>query len=702
MLMATILASSAAFSFGHSRPAQAGMQRPALSLVSQGSYVGGVEGSFFQISVRVSSAILDALDDTSALVITAHRPMSSREDVRDAVDGELPQIIDAVSYPLRDALIPASTTADVGRIDLLVRTEIGTRTPEALQMSASGVYPVTVDVELSDERRVRLVTFVERLDAGAFTPPAAIPTDLALVGRLDAPVSLGVDATTEVSSQSRQLIADWTSILEQRPDFPITAAVQPELLDAIGRSSPEDKELLIRMQRVAPITALSTTYVSMDPTDADRHGLSSIFTGQLRLGEMTLSSLFPTRVAPRHSWLQSYPLSSGGARILADLGFRTVVIPPAARSLVIEENDDPQDGVDIFEGSDPTRLAELAFSDEGKVMGAVVDMELASALERGSERPDGGEHLVAHQILADLKMQRLEMQRSEIDPGQKALVLSTASGVLPSPPMADALFDIVGRDPRFAFTHLDGVLTKMLGAGQLVDEPQRIELLDLSDRPSTMPASAMLGSLAQSLDATIDAFASALPRGDEQVRSWRRVFDVLPDSRLDAATRLAYVETVRSGTRNIAASVVPPASTTFTLGGRDSPIRFSIRNDGPVDLEVLVRLRSSKLRLPEGDKIVTIAAQTSTAVEFAVSARSNGRFPVTLQLLTPSGEESLGAPSTLTARVNALAGLGQLVTGIALLFLLSWWANHFRREYRRRQSEADMSTQRHPSGDRLV
>ena len=38
----------------------------------------------------------------------------------------------------------------------------------------------------------------------------------------------------------------------------------------------------------------------------------------------------------------------------------------------------------------------------------------------------------------------------------------------------------------------------------------------------------------------------------------------------------------------------------------------------------------------------------------------------------------------LTARVNALTGLGQVVTGGAVLVLLSWWFAHFRRRRRRR------------------
>jgi hypothetical protein len=257
---------------------------------------------------------------------------------------------------------------------------------------------------------------------------------------------------------------------------------------------------------------------------------------------------------------------------------------------------------------------------------------------------------------------------------------------MPSPKLVEALFDVVSRDSRFDFTNLDEALMLMFGT----EPAERFTVTALLDEPSSYPASAVLGATVESIESTVDAFASALPRTDERIRSWQRVVDVLPDNRLSSRARQDLTEEVRRQAQDVAADIVPPASTTFTLGGRDSPIRFSIRNDGPTDLEVLVRLRSSKLRLPEGDKIVALPARTSTSVEFAVNARSNGRFPVSLQLLTPAGDVLLGPPSTLTARVNAIAGLGQLVTGIALLFLVSWWANHFRRQYRRRQAETEL------------
>jgi hypothetical protein len=83
-----------------------------------------------------------------------------------------------------------------------------------------------------------------------------------------------------------------------------------------------------------------------------------------------------------------------------------------------------------------------------------------------------------------------------------------------------------------------------------------------------------------------------------------------------------------------------------------------------------------------------------TEVLVPVEARSNGRFPVTIEVVTPAGAVPLGEPVTLSAGVNALRGLGPLLTGALLLVVLSWWIRHVGRARRRRFAEA------HPSGHR--
>jgi hypothetical protein len=177
---------------------------------------------------------------------------------------------------------------------------------------------------------------------------------------------------------------------------------------------------------------------------------------------------------------------------------------------------------------------------------------------------------------------------------------------------------------------------------------------------------------------------------------------VLPARGLTPVQRQSYIDRVDAQLAALGASIVTPGSTTFTLGGRDSSIRLSLRNDNDTDLLVRIRLSSSKLSLATDEQVVTLPAGTSTLVEIPVTAKSNGRFPVTLQLLTPTGDIPIGAPAKFSARVNALAGLGQLFTGIALLLLLSWWIHHLRREHQRRQVETGDSSNRHPAGDHLA
>ena len=69
-------------------------------------------------------------------------------------------------------------------------------------------------------------------------------------------------------------------------------------------------------------------------------------------------------------------------------------------------------------------------------------------------------------------------------------------------------------------------------------------------------------------------------------------------------------------------------------------------------------------------------------------ARSNGTSPVTVEVLTPPPTSvPLTEPVTLTSRVNALTGLGQVLTAALFLILLTWWFSHWRA--RRRENAAD-------------
>ncbi len=604
--------------------------------------------------------------------------MHTRQEVRDASSGELPSTVDTVIIDVSQVRDPAT-----GRVDVAVPIEIGVRTKEALQMSATGVYPISIGLQEGKSVTSQIVTFVERLPQDVTSPLPRENLRIALVGTLTSDVSLQSDGSTLISDASRELLSNAITTLEANPQTAVSLAIRPELMDALANSSEADIAVLSRLQAATSLHLLASTYVDVQPDELVASQNSDVFTSQLRLGEDTLASIFPTKTVSRDSWLESSALSSNGAQLLRDLGLRTAV-------LLSESQKTTAGGVALF--AEPTRLVELKLSNSDRMTAALADIHLGEALTRGSNEPNGGAYLVAQQILAELKVLRIEIIDRDETMNGRGVILSTESGVLPSTALTTALVNSIAGQPDMSFVSLEDLLSTMTVS--LMDGlPVSVELQSQGDQGAS---DTTLNDFAD----RVNGFSAMLPDGDVRPTQWRRVVNVLPSRSLTQVQVKAYINAVDTELAAIGGSVVTPTSTTFTLGGRDSSIRLSLRNDNDTDLLVRVHLTSSKLTLPQDDQIVTLPAGTTTLVEIPVTAKSNGRFPVTLQLLTPNGDVTVGAPATFSARVNALAGLGQLFTGIALLLLLSWWIHHLRREHQRRQFESFDSTERHPSGER--
>ncbi len=658
--------------------AQAATPEIISSLISQDQYVAGIENSLIHFSVALSGRD-PASTASSKLVITSYKPVHTRQEVRDASSGKLPSTVDTVIVDVSD-LREAAT----GRIDVEIPIEIGVRTKDALQMSATGVYPVSIGLQEDKTVTSQIVTFVERLAQDVTTPLPSENLQIALVGTLNSSVSLQPDGTTLVSNETRSQVTEAVSTLEALPDTPISLSVRPELVDALNNSSDEDIALLARLQASTSLQLLPSTYVDVQPDELFATQSTDVFTSQLRLGEDVLATSFPSKSVNRDAWIQTSTLLNGGAQLLRDLGLRTAV-------LLGESQKTTANGISVF--VEPTRLVELNLPNSDRMTAALADFNLSEALTRGSREPVGGAYLVAQQILAELKITRSEIVDRDETMNGRGVILATESGELPSQALLTALISTVASQPDMSFVALDELLGSMT-VSVMDGLPVSIELQTLKDPISNN--NSMLNDFAS----RVTGFSTMLPDGDERPALWRQVVNVLPASNLTPSQTKAYIDGVDAQLAAIGGSIVTPTTTTFTLGGRDSSIRLSLRNDNETDLLVRVHLTSSKLTLPTDDQVVTLPAGTTTLVEIPVTAKSNGRFPVTLQLLTPLGDISVGSPAKFSARVNALAGLGQLFTGIALLLLLSWWIHHLRREHQRRQFESHDSVGRHPSGER--
>ena len=644
------------------------------ALVTQDQWVPGVNGATFDLTVTLS----EPLPPDARLSITSYKRLNTRQQVHDAVAGNLVSPIDTV-------LIDVSTTGTVDGSDITVTIPIETesRTREALQMSAGGVYPLAIGVQQDKTVSGEIVTFIERLPDNVSTPVAAENLQVAVVGEISGPVTLQPDGTTQLAESGRAALTNAVDLMEQLPSLPVAVAAKPELVESLVRSTPEDAALLGRLQAVTSLTPLSDTYVSLDPSTAVTAQLGDTFTSQLRLGEDTLVTHLPGQPTDRSVYLVRDRLDAGGAGLLRDLGFRTLVLTHDSQKVT---------GNGIALMADSTRKIVFTFAGNASVDVLLADPNLSSAVTRGSQSDNP--YLVAQQVLAELKVLRIEtLARGETMVG-RSVVLGTDDGSLPSVGFMAAFVESIASTPDISVVPLvDAIASTSIS---LMDgRPVAAEL-----PVSTTAVTSALPVQILSTTSLINGYGSLLPSGDERPNMWRRLLDVLPDSGLGDADRQAYVDVITASTSAIGSAVSAPASTTFTLGGRDSSIRLTLRNDNETDLSVLVRLTSSKLSFPQGEQTVTLPAGTSTAVEIPVVARSNGRFPVTITLLTPDGSQPLGPPATFTARVNALAGLGQLVTGIALLLLVSWWAHHLRGERRKRLVASEQSAERHPAGDR--
>jgi hypothetical protein len=116
---------------------------------------------------------------------------------------------------------------------------------------------------------------------------------------------------------------------------------------------------------------------------------------------------------------------------------------------------------------------------------------------------------------------------------------------------------------------------------------------------------------------------------------------------------------------------------TITLTARTGTVPLTIRNDTGEPVEVVLKFRSPKVELPDGaTRRVTLAQQT-TRLDVAVRTRSSGAFPFEVDVVSPDGELTL-ATTRYSVRSTAVSGVGLVLSIGAGLFLVVWWARHWR------------------------
>jgi hypothetical protein len=610
-------------------------------------------------------------EPTVDVYVVAHEPIELRDFVLPTLEGQLPDAVDSARYDLADLVdreTPASSAAGTPLL-LDVTTSATTVDRESvLELPVPGLYPLSIELRQDGRLLERYITMAERTPA--IDPPARRTGtfDLSILATVADP-GPEPDPLDLVDARSRLLeLAQLGEDLEA----PITVGIPPVVAEAIR----DDEDLVDRLRAALDgDESIAMPALELDPSSAMAADLVETYTRLLRDGEDVLREVLPGTPARRTTWVVDRDLSTAGATMLRDLGMQLLVVPEE-RYVGLEGS---------LPGLTDTSMVLDGTLTSGAPM-AVSVVDPVSALldpERATGRTPLEDGVAAFALLAATRLQ--------LGPANRSVVLTTPELGIP-----DA--DVLAVIERFAAEH------PVIGTRPLSFVPGSTDVMQLFGEPLTLTFPATAGpdltarvTLLEATRVRAASTASMLPDDDPRPSAWTAELDTLISTGFDdeeVAARTAALETEFAELR---ADVVPPDPFTFVLTGRESEIRLRVTNEGITPLRIAVSATSDKLDFPAGTLVVTLDPLSITEVIVPVTVRSNGTFPVTVQFATPAGEP-LAGPVPLTGRANFITGLGQLLTGAAVLVLASWWFSHLRARRRERLERAERRARAgHPS-----
>lgn len=623
--------------------------------------------------------------------ITNYRPLADSDEVALVVGSRVDpdaftDVVDGVAIDARPLLSPN----DDGTVDLTL--EIGTDVVDSietrLKMDRPGLYPLRIQLLVGDPDDDVVVatagTVVQRL-AGALDTDVAVapPIDLSVVTVTPGPPP-GVD--DEALEPARERL-DQAIELAATLAAPVTLEVPPTLIAEMA-ATPEGSERLAAALVDDELVALPL--VPLDVSSAVAAGRADSYTRLVIAGEELLTEAVPTTPSRRDVWITTDELSAGGAQHLRDLGTRFVVIPAELYEDSISDELPPSD-----------RFVEAELPDGGTLPFLVIDPLAEQLTQAAADRilnrstaTEWGVETIAEMLVdqaADDAEAASTVSRPPVPP-RRSRILTTPDLAGPDARLLQALIELASTTPSVRFTPasaLTGVTDVALEDG----DPVTIRLPEVAGPP--------LDARIELLDRTALELASAasmLPDDDPRPAQWSTQLDAListgyTDPEVEAATAALVAEAVA-----LERAVELPEPFTFTLTGRSGTIEIRIGNTIDEPLDVVVSLDSAKITFPEGEQRVTLLPLEETSVIVPVEAEANGTSSINLVVSTPAGV-ALGEPVTLTARVTALTGLGQVLTGGFVLVLLTWWFTHWRN--RRRAELVGDGRDRHPSSGKV-
>lgn len=607
------------------------------------------------VNARFTLRLPSTVPSNGRIEFLLHRRVASRDSFRAIADHFAEAgVIDSVTVPMSRAVRSGGTAS----FDVLVNTT--KPAPNDLYMQQPGIYPLTINAYLAGgQLQASTLTFLDRRDPT--TPDQNIPASV--FASLTAPTSHSEDGTIAVDDQSRVAVQQFTMFLTT-VKAPVTLQIQPELLGALAQSpDPYDNALFENLRSALRGHGITIApYLPVDVAAFVHDGLSSELAAQIDLGEKTLNRLLPGVTIHRSTWVATDSLDQASLAALSRLGINSLIMLPGS----VEETQREKAASYLSRPSGTANSSVSLIS---------VDDELAGTIDS----PSDDTVRVGIRIAAEVLARRDELVAEGGSANDIRLMVASSSGEVIDPALLASAAGFLAQSPGISLQDLGG-------------------LQAVNDRfPATVfPAGTerTLGGLRAPVSQTrreLTAIGSMLPEEDPRRGTWNELLAAASAS--NTANPSDYINGLRSELRRLTGAVTLVTPDTVTLSSRNGSIRLQLRSTETTSLLVRVVVSSPKVTFSGQPDVVELLPGSTTDVKISLRARTNGRFPINVRVLTPSDRVQVVSPAVVTARVTAVAGLGQLVSITLLLVLLAWWWNSRRRTQRADNAEGTVSPQ---------
>lgn len=579
------------------------------------------------------------------LKVQLHNPVASRESLQLVANESVAvRIIDEVTFSY--FLLPRDS---LNRLVVVVPIQTTKSAANALDLIQPGVYPITFTI-VSDNRDLgSTMTFVHRPN----TDDALNKVNASYLINYQPDAAHGPDGAPVITDAQRTAMQRLTQIVV-RNDVPLSLTLPAELIEGMAESAnASDLSTLSDLSSaLAQRPILSTTYMRLSPSTAVVEGLESEFVRQWRLAEDVIGANIPAAKLQRSVYSEANILDNRGAELLPDLGVRNVLFYPQVSA--------------SLRRTTPNGVVARVALPNGSNLGVYTALDKTDVLFNDNVTDPTRRGI---RLAAELLMERADLLRAGYSPEIIHLVIAPPTGLVPRPLVTSSFLDAIRGTSALQLVDLSSV--------QSVDA----NAATLSLAPQSVVSVTGIGAAMYSLNVERTTVGSMLPPNDVRLISWDRQLAIVASRGSLAPGRAdENINGLKQQFNAIRQAVSLTELDSVTLTDRRGTIRIILRNSTDVPLTVRLAVASAKLILPQASQIVELPASSSTDVTIPVEARSSGTFPVTIRVTTPVGRARVVSPVTISANVNAIAGIGQLVGLSSLLLVGAWWFAHWRRQ----------------------